>query len=446
MMTGFVGPMLGQLKLWLGLAVWVLAIPPVLGWTVNPVWLGLATGSFFAFLFLIALLAHRQSLIICGLIMLLAFFLLPVWPDWTGWQQAAQFVLVFACLMPTLALVRAVAGEMPSVHQTQRALAELPPQNSAFGLQLTSHVVGGVINTGTFALIAASLPDRADKTRRLVAGSAALRGMNSAVLWSPFFVSFAVSLSYLPQAKVWLSILLGIAISLVWQLCIGWLFAPPGQGLGIARALYPLRPLAGRLAFVMGMVVLAGFVFSLTALKAVVVVMPVLSLFQMARRPETIRPALTRFALMQKRGGDELLIISLSMMMAALATQSPVLKDWLGLILGETVPIDLTFAILPVFVWLASLVGVHPVISSAPLLALFAPGLSALEAGMMMQAHALGWAAGTMTSLSSLSIMTVSDQFRLRPADLILQGNLIASASIAAGGGAVLAGLHYLLF
>ena len=45
---------------------------------------------------------------------------------------------------------------------------------------------------------------------------------------------------------------------------------------------------------------------------------------------------------------------------------------------------------LPVLVWLASVLGVHPVISATPLLAYFAPALTAFDAIFVMQAHMIG--------------------------------------------------------
>jgi hypothetical protein len=42
------------------------------------------------------------------------------------------------------------------------------------------------------------IPQNAKDEIRQAAGEAAIRGMNTAVLWSPFFVSFAVGQLYLP--------------------------------------------------------------------------------------------------------------------------------------------------------------------------------------------------------------------------------------------------------
>ena len=69
------------------------------------------------------------------------------------------------------------------------------------------------MNIGAFALVSAALPSDAGEQRRQVAAEAALRGMNAAVLWSPFFISFAVAGIYLPVGFAPGAILLGIFLS-----------------------------------------------------------------------------------------------------------------------------------------------------------------------------------------------------------------------------------------
>jgi hypothetical protein len=99
---------------------------------------------------------------------------------------------------------------------------------------------------------------------------------------------------------------------------------------------------------------------------------------------------------------------------------------------------------LPVLVWLASVFGVHPVISAAPMLAYFAPSLNAFDAIFIMQAHMIGWAAGTMTSFSSLSVVLVSELFRL-PIPILSAGrNLWASGGLAFVGGCIWAVIWHL--
>ena len=92
------------------------------------------------------------------------------------WQGGSRFILIFAGLVPTMALVKATAMTMPSV---QRNLEEnwltcsLNPLPPGF---IAGHAFGGIINTGTFAILSAALPPNSSFERRRLSAMATLRG------------------------------------------------------------------------------------------------------------------------------------------------------------------------------------------------------------------------------------------------------------------------------
>jgi hypothetical protein len=57
----------------------------------------------------------------------------------------------------------------------------------------------------------------------------------------------------------------------------------------------------------------------------------------------------------------------------------------------------------------------------------------------------IGWSTGTMSSIASMSVITVADQFQLRPAQLAFGRNLIASGGLAVGGGGLWALVYLIL-
>ena len=442
--------MIHNIKLFFSVASWALALPVVLlaNQLAIPVLRVLQDAALisFASLLMVAMLGLRaQTLIVTIILFGLGFLLLPDIPSLGELREAGAFVLIFACLMPTLALVRATAMTMPSVWRTQKALGALSPEHSASGLQLASHMLGGVMNTGSFALVAASLPDDADERRRRVAAEAALRGMNSSVVWSPFFIGFAVAGAYLPSGFAIGAIGFGVITAILFYVITAACAAPATARFAFIQSLQPLRPVGLRLAVAIGSVVLVSAITGLTALYAVVLTMPILCLIQMVRRPNTGRAILSHFATLQKQSGDELLIISVSMIIAALAHNSQVLPELATMVFGGTLPVWQMIWVLPVFVWFGSIFGVHPVISSAPLLALFSPHLTVFDAMFIMQGHMIGWSTGTMSSIASLSVITVADQFGLRPAQLAFGRNLMASGGLAIGGGGLWALVYIIL-
>jgi len=432
-------------KLWLSVITALCGFPVILGIS-DALWLELLAIILFTSLVLLtATLMRRSSYVIILVLVVIGIAILPSVPEIPELRKAGHFVLVFGCLMPVLTLIRATAMSMPSVWQTQKRLAELPPMASASGLQLTAHILGGVLNIGTFALMSASMPQDADDDRRRIAAEAALRGMNSAVIWSPFFVSFAVGSAYLPAGFQTGAIMAGIVTASLFFFVNLLITAFAGGSFALIASLRPLAPIASRLAIIFICVIVIGYQFNLTALLAVIVSMPILCAVQILRRPETARQIQHHFSALQRSGGDEFVIISISMIIAALAADSPVLGSVLMTIFGEQPEVWMKVWMLPTIVWFCSLAGVHPVISSAPLLAFFAPMITPFDAIFVMQAHMIGWAAGTMTSFSSMSVVTVAEQFSLRPMRLAFGRNLFYSALLAIGGGGLWAGVYSLM-
>ena len=436
---------LGSLKVILALMCWALSLPLILSLTDIGAVADTALIIFIGILLLSAMRLRLQSVVILLALLLIGWFILPALPSVDQLRNAGAFVLIFACLLPTLTLVRATALTMPSVMETQRQLGQLPAKTSASGLQLASHVLGGVMNIGAFALIAASLPQKAGPERRRVAAEAALRGMNGAVLWSPFFISFAVANIYLPSGISFGAIMLGLITAVLFFLVTSALAAPAGARFSVLDAMQPLRPIIPRLLIAVSAVILLSVVTGFTALLAVVTTMPILCVIQMCRRPQTARQIAQTFWYLQKGSGDELVIISTSMVIASLAADTTSLSVMLDGLFGKAPAIWLMIWGLPVLVWLASVMGVHPVISAAPLLAYFAPYLTVFDAIFVMQAHMIGWAAGTMTSFSSLSVVLVGELFRLPTSVLSAGRNLWASGGLAFVGGGLWAAVWLLV-
>ena len=153
---------------------------------------------------------RRDSLIILTVLAVLTLMLLPTTPDLDALMGAVEYVLIFAALLPTMALVKATAMTMPSVQTSQANLGALPPEASAGGFQLTGHFFGGIINTGTFAILSAVLPPESPETDRRAAAEAAIRGMVTSAAWSPFFVGFAVGQSFVEPQYAWMAIGFGV--------------------------------------------------------------------------------------------------------------------------------------------------------------------------------------------------------------------------------------------
>ena len=184
-------------------------------------------------------------------------------------------------------------------------------------------------------------------------------------VWSPFFISFAVAGIYLPPGFAFGAIGLGVITAVLFFFISSALAAPAGARFAVLDALRPLQPILPRLLIAIIAVIIMSAVTGLTALFAVVTTMPLLCLVQMCRRPQTARPIVKQFWSLQKSSGDELVIISASMLIASLAADTSSLAALLDGLFGQRPEVWLMIWVLPALVWLASMLGVHPVISAA---------------------------------------------------------------------------------
>lgn len=388
---------------------------------------------------------RRDSLIILALLGLVAWLLLDHMPTVEEWFDAGRSVLIFAGLLPTMTLVRATAETMPSVHKTQRALATLPAEASSGGLQMAGHVFGGIINTGAFAMLSAALPPKSDARRRQLAAEAALRGMVSSSAWSPFFVAFAIGQAFVPLDQSWIAIALGLITAIIFGLITVPLFSQNFSITQLRISISCLQPVGLRLLVILMTVIATALIFNLTALSTVVIVMPCLVAFQFVRHRTNIPLILKNTRHAMTNIGDDIVIITVAMIVGFFATQTQVLQMLVASIYVGVIPGWFALIVTPSLMMMASVLGVHPVITSTALLAIFSRGGADVQPALLMQSHLIGWGAGTMASVASLSVITCASLYNVTSRNLVLGSNLSTAFCYAVGGGAILALVNMVL-
>ena len=433
------------IKLILTIFCWLAVLPIVYGFN-----FGINYNFFiivvYALLLLIMFIFSRftTKIIICVLFSA-TYLILQDLPSEESFWKAGNFFIIFSAFLPSLWLLRSTATTMPSVAKTQNLLSNLVSTKILSGIQVTSHVLGGVINIGTFPLLSAVIPKNAKYKMRQSSGEAAIRGMNTAVLWSPFFVSFAVGQLYLPSQSAWLGIIFGLLVALLFNL-ISMRFLIGKFTLNyLIEAISCVKPIFPRLLILSISVLAVGQIFDKTALNAIVIVVPVLVIVQMLRRPETIKSIISNLNNLILKSGDEMLLISVSMFLGSILSGSAEIQNFMSNNIGNNFPFWAMIILLPLIVWIFGLIGIHPIITSAPILSLFGPLLSLWEAAFLMQAHLIGWCAGTATSFTSLSVLTTAENFRLHISKLVLGPNLFANGFLTFIGAILLITLNYLL-
>ncbi len=91
----------------------------------------------------------------------------------------------------------------------------------------------------------------------------------------------------------------------------------------------------------------------------------------------------------------------------------------------------------PLIITLFSFIGIHPIITSTIALSLLS-GQAAIHPALLMQAHLVGWAAGTMSSVASLSTLTCSNLFQVESRQLAFGPNLLTAVIFSLSSGFLL--------
>ena len=391
-------------------------------------------------LFILLTMARLRwdSLVILSVLAAVTWLLLDEMPGLSELLAGGRRVLIFAALLPTMALVRATAMTMPSVHATQQRLGALPAAASVGGQQLAAHVFGGIINTGAFALLSAALPEDADAPRRRAAAEAVIRGMVSSSAWSPFFVAFAIGQNFVAPVYAWMAIAIGMISALLFT-CLSLVGLNRDFSLARLRlSLDCLRPVAWRLAIVLLSVLLVALAFGLTALSAVVVVMPLLVLVQLFRHRDKAADILAQTRTAMHSTADDLVVITAAMLVAFFATQNDGLAGLAASVHTGQIPGWVALMTTPLAMMMLSVVGIHPVITSTALLATFSGGGADVHPALLVQAHLIGWGAGTMSSVASLSVLTCSGLYRVPTRQLVFGDNMLSGFLYSLLGGALL--------
>lgn len=375
--------------------------------------------------------ARRETLVVVGLILVLTGLML-----WGG-AAAGEVVrgldrsLVFAALLPTLAMTRAVARGLAGVRVAQERIAGLPASQAGIGLLFGGHAFGYVLNTGSFALMSAVVPEHTPEPARRAAALATLRGMNTVALYSPFFVGFAVAYTYFPQVPAWQVFTLGGLLAVV-ALSTGLLlYARPLSGTALRAGLGCLAPVLPPMGGAVLLVVAAAQVLPVSTLGAVLLVMPVLAGLHLLARPHRLRPVVEETRRGMAAMGDDLAIVSAAMVLGTLAETAPPIRElvspWIAAHLPPWAAIGATIGVMVGF----AIAGLHPMITGTVMIAsVVGSGLPVPDLPLMI-AMLFGWGMGAMNSMSSLSVVTAAQMFRVRALRLAFGPNLLYAAVLS---------------
>ena len=387
----------------------------------------------------------KESNFIILLLLTLAFIILDRIPSFEEFLSGGRFILVFSALLPTMILVRSVSIEVERVKISQNLLKNLPTHISTSGFQIASHFFGSVINTGTFSILSGSLPEDCDKDYRKSIAEACLRGMNTSATWSPFFVAFAVGQAFIDRTNSLIAIGFGVFIGLLFNLISLPIFANGLTFKQIKLSLACLSPVVPILSLIMFSVLTVSLIFDFTALSAVVLVMPIMIFIYSVFNFKNISKIFSNSKSWLLNTSDDIIVISIAMLIGHLISHSNTINDYNFLFNSLILPAWSILAFTPFIITLFSFIGIHPIITSTIALSLLSSGQAEIHPALIMQAHLVGWAGGTMSSVASLSILTCSNLFQVESIKLAFGPNLLTAVIFSLSSGLLLSFINLFL-
>ena len=388
----------------------------------------------------------KESFTIIIILVVVAFFLLDQFPSFEDFLSAGRFTLVFAALLPTMTLVRSASLKVKRVKNSQELLRNLPTSISTSGFQIASHFFGSVINTGTFSILSAALPENSDKNYRKAIAEACLRGMNTSATWSPFFVAFAVGQAFIDKTNSWIAMACGILVGMLFNLVSLPVFAYGSTLNKIKYSLACLSPVFPLLTIIMFSVLSVSLFFDFTALSAVVLVMPMLIVIYLLFNLKNFSEIYSNTKSWLLNSSDDITVICIAMLVGYLISRSNSINDYILLLDSAFFPAWSLLALTPLVITVFSFMGIHPVITSTIALSLLTKEQTDIHSALLMQAHLVGWAAGTMSSVASLSILTCSNLFQVESRKLAFGPNLLTAVIFSLSSGVLLSFVNSLIY
>ena len=397
------------------------------------------------FIFLNLFFLTFQSYFIIIILIILSIFLFNSLPSFSDLFEAGRFVLIFAGLIPTMNLVKSAALHVNSIKETQKLLSLLSSKNSSSGFQITGHLSGSIMNTGVFPMLAASMPSDSNLNYRKKVAEASIRGMASSVVWSPFFVAFAVGQVYINNFNSWMGLAVGLFIGSLFSIVSVFLLNRSLSYDLFRASLYCLRPIFIYLFVIMSIIVVFALIFNLTALSAVILIMPILIVLYFLRTPIELKFIFTNTISSMRKNIDDIVIISLAMMIGFLITNAENNNLSFEIFNIQNIPDFLIFIIIPLTMCFFSIICIHPVISSTILLTIFSSNIFDINHALLMQAHLIGWCTGTLSSVASLTVITCSNLFNVPSLKIAFGENLFVVILFSIFGGGILGILNIII-
>ena len=425
-------------------ALWTIEL---VGFAVSVEWLRwLAAAGLFVFVGHALVAGRWQIRLVVAILSLCIAALCVAFGGWEAIWHGVQRATIFVPFLCTIVLLRASAEQRPEIAAAREMFTSLDRSRRGAGILVGAHILGSVLIVGAFALLAPILGREAAEAERRQVALAAMRGMCLAALWSPFFVAMGFTSSYLPAVELWQIMPVGLSLAAIGILAAYLIFDREAGLASLGRVLRSLAPIMPSVAVAALTVTLLTGLTRWTTVESLIVGMPVLCAVVLAAMG---RGALKAAMRTTREGmgnlGPELCLMTFAMTLGVVLEttlpQTGVLPWLRGLALSPPAVIGVVAGGMT----LAAFLTVHPIVSGTVLLVLFTSFPTGVADLVLMQCVLVGWALGTMISVSSVSVATSSAMFRTAPENLITRGNIGLVVVLVSLSVVILSGLNHVL-
>lgn len=373
---------------------------------------------------------RRGTVFLCAPLVVLAIGLAVSFDQWSGVMQGFENAAVFMAFFGSIVLLRAVADQRPEISKARALFTGLRAEETNGAFLVGAHLIGSVLVVGVMAILAPILKDDADLATRQRAAEVSQRGMCLAPLWSPFWVAAAFAAQQIPGVPAWEIMALGLGMSAIGMVLAHVMYA---RDVGLAdlwRAVKGFGPIVPSVAVCALMIAGLSSIAGLSTLKALIATIPVLALLSLLMaRGSQVRAVASETWRGSSRVCDEIVVVTTALILGRVlegAVKDIGVGDMIGAL---ALPGWAVIACVIAIITLASLAGIHQLVSIIVVLVVFMPLDTGLSDVVMMEAALIGWAFASMVGVTAVSTATASAMFRVPRIGLIFGPNLLFVAA-----------------
>ncbi|MAI49194.1 MAG: hypothetical protein CMM16_01340 [Rhodospirillaceae bacterium] len=374
---------------------------------------------------------RRGTFILCAPLVVLAAVLAISFDEWPAVMRGFQNGAVFMAFFGTIVLLRALADQRAEISEARLLFNGIRPEQTNGAFLVGAHLIGSVLVVGVLAVLAPIIKDDADYAARRRAAEVSQRGMCLAPLWSPFWVAAAFAAQQIPGVPAWEIMLLGLGMAGIGLILAHVMFARAVGLVDLWHAVRGFAPIVPLIAVCACMIAGLSSILGMSTLQALIATIPLLSLVMLlATRGGQIRGAKSRaLAVDTWRGSsrvcDEIVVVTIALTLGRVlevAVQEIGVGDMVGAL---SLPGWGVIACVISGITLASLAGIHQVVSIIVVLVVFMPLQTGISDVVMMEAALIGWAFASMVGVAAVSTATASAMFGVPRVKLIFGPNLL---------------------